>query len=68
MDASSFVLDTIVKGYDISFIDHLPSMYKGNNRSALSYAEDTWFMPHSSYILWVRLVWQQIRMERNGWF
>ena len=39
LDASSFVLDTIEKGYVISFIDHLPSMYKGNNRSALSYAE-----------------------------
>ena len=33
------MLDTIEKGYVISFIDYLPSTYKGNNRSALSYAE-----------------------------
>ena len=39
LDASSFVLDTIEKGYVIPFIDHPPSMYKGNNRSALSNAE-----------------------------
>ena len=39
LDASSFVLDTIEKGYVIPFIDHPLSMYKGNNRSALSNAE-----------------------------
>ena len=39
LDAYYFVLDSIEKGYVISFIDHLPSMYKGNNRSALTSAE-----------------------------
>ena len=39
LDASSFVLDAIEKGYVIPFIDHPPSLYKGNNRSALSNAE-----------------------------